>query len=310
MPKNHSNFKEFFRKKRLEKKFAGVPEIIFTCFLLSIIITLVRDLNQKYHIFYIVMMRNFIGIIILIPQFIKYKKSLFKTKNIHLHIFRGANGTISMFLWFSAIISLPMSEAISLSFLTPIATTLASKYFLKERVNKNIFKSCIIGFIGVLIIIRPGFNEFKHGYIFCFGSIISWTISNLTVKTMTKTDKTRNIVAQMTIFMFLFSLPFAIPNIEKIDSVSLVKFLFLGIISNLCYKLIAQAYRKNDLSVLQPFDFSRLIFTSIIAYFVFNEKPDLAVFIGSGVILMGIILSLKKDNITNEKKLAQKATEI
>lgn len=318
MLKKHRNLKQFLSrnksKKALGSSFAGVPEIILTCFFLSIIIALVRDLNQHYHIFFIVMMRNFFGIIFLIPQFIKHQKSLFKTNNIHLHLFRSANGTISMFLWFYAIISLPMSEAIALSFLTPIATTLASKYFLKERVSKNIFKSCIIGFIGVLIIIRPGFNvdfnQFKTGYIFCFGSIFSWTVSNLTVKTMTKTDKPRNIVAQMTIFMFLFSLPFALPNIEKIDFESCIKFLFLGLISNLCYKLIAQAYRKNDLSVLQPFDFSRLIFTSIIAYIVFDEKPDLAVFIGSGVILMGLILSLKKTNISDEKKLAQKATEI
>jgi len=293
-----------------KSKYAGVPEIILSCFLLSIIITLVRDLNNQFHIFFIVMMRNLCGIFVLIPHFIKHQKSLFITNNIHLHLFRSANGTISMFLWFYAIISLPMSEAISLSFLTPIITTLASKFFLKEKVSKNIFFACLVSFIGVLIIMRPGFNEFKHGYIFCFGSIISRTISNLTVKTMTKTNKTRNIVAQMTVFMFLFSLPFAIPHIKSIDFYAFVKFLFLGIISNLCYKLIAQAYRKNDLSVLQPFDFSRLIFTSIIAYFVFDEKPDFWVFFGSSVILIGLILSLKKKNFEAEKRLAQKASEI
>lgn len=293
-----------------KNKYFGVPEIILSCFLSSIIITLVRDLSSQFHIFFIVMMRNLCGIFVLIPHFIKHQKSLFRTNNIHLHLFRSFNGTISMFLWFYAIISLPMSEAISLSFLTPIITTLASKFFLKERVSKNIFFACLVSFVGVLIIMRPGFNEFKYGYIFCFGSIISWTISNLTVKTMTKTDKTRNIVAQMTVFMFLFSLPFAIPHFKFIDFNAFVKFLFLGIISNLCYKLIAQAYRKNNLSLLQPFDFSRLIFTSFIAYFIFDEKPDFWIFLGSSIILIGLILSLKNKNFESEKSLAQKATEI
>ena len=199
-----------------------------------------------------------------------------------------------MFLWFYAIVLLPISEAISLSFLTPLITTLASSFFLKEKVHKNIFIACFISFIGVLVILRPGFNEFKIGYIFCFGSILMWTLSNLMVKTMTKTDKTRNIVAQMTIYMLIFSTPFAIPFIEPIDYLSLFKFLALGFFSNQCYRLIAQAYKKNDLATLQQFDFSRLIFASLIAYLFFNEIPDLFVFLGSFIIFIGMIIGLGK----------------
>ena len=305
-------FKNFISSKiNPEQNYQGIFEITLACFLLSIVVALVRHLNQEFHIFFIVMMRNFFGLIILLPQFIKNRVTIFQTKNIYLHIFRSGNGTISMFFWFYAINALPLSEAVSLSFLTPIVTTIASMIFLKEKVSKNIFMASFISFIGVIIILRPGFNKFDEGYIFSFFSIIFWTISNLIVKTMTKTDKPETIVAHMTLFMFIFSLPFAIPYLAPLDFASFIKFLILGIISNISYKLVATAYSKNDLSILQPFDFSRLIFTSFVAYFVFDEKLDIWVFVGSLIILFGLILIVKKKSLKSQKKiLVQKTSEL
>ena len=256
------------------------------------------------------MMRNLFGLIFLLPQFIKNRGTIFQTKNIYLHVFRGGNGTISMFFWFYAVNSLPLSEAVSLSFLTPIVTTIASMIFLKEKVSKNIFMASFISFIGVIIILRPGFHKFDEGYIFSFCSIIFWTISNLIVKTMTKTDKPQTIVAHMTFFMFIFSMPFALPYLAPLNFTAFIEFFILGIISNMSYKLIAEAYSKNDLSILQPFDFSRLIFTSLVAYFIFDEKLDIWVFVGSLIILFGLILIVKKKSTKSQKKLVQNANEL
>ncbi len=303
--------KNFFSSQiNHEQNYRGIYEIILSCFLLSIVVALVRHLNQQFHIFFIVMMRNFFGLIFLLPQFLKNRGTIFQTKNIYLHVFRGGNGTISMFFWFYAINSIPLSEAVSLSFLTPIVTTIASMIFLKEKISKNIFMASIISFIGVIIILRPGFHKFDEGYIFSFCSIIFWTISNLIVKTMTKTDKPRTIVAHMTFFMFIFSMPFALPYLAPLDFTAFIEFFILGAISNISYKLIAEAYSKNELSFLQPFDFSRLIFTSFVAYFVFNEKIDIWVFIGSLIILFGLILIIKKKPLKPQKKLVENGLEL
>lgn len=293
-----------------EQNYGGIFEIILSCFLLSIIVAVVRHLNQQFHIFFIVMLRNLFGLIFLLPQFIKNRGAIFQTKNIYLHVFRGGNGTISMFFWFYAINSLPLSEAVSLSFLTPIVTTIASMVFLKEKVSKNIFIASLISFVGVIIILRPGFNKFEEGYIFSFCSIIFWTISNLIVKVMTRNDKPETIVAHVTFYMFIFSIPFGLPYIAPINFITFLEFFALGIISNISYKLIAEAYSKNELSILQPFDFSRLIFTSFIAYFVFDEKIDIWVFVGSLIILFGLILIIKKKPSKPQKTLVQNSSKL
>jgi drug/metabolite transporter (DMT)-like permease len=105
-------------------------------------------------------------------------------------------------------------------------------------------------------------------------------------------------------------MPFALPYLAPLNFISFVEFFILGIISNISYKLIAEADSKNDLSILQPFDFSRLIFTSFVAYFVFDEKLDIWVFIGSLVILFGLILIVKKKSLKSQKKLVRNASEL
>lgn len=286
---------------------SAILQIIISCFIISVIVAMVRHLSKDFHIFFIVMMRNFFGLIFLLPQLIKCYRNIFKTNQLHLHIFRGANGTFSMFFWFCAISTIPLSEAVSLSFLTPIVTTIASMYILKEKISKKIILSCFISFIGVLIILRPGFNDFNRGYFFSFCSVILWSTSNLIVKTMTKTDSAQTIVVNTTFFMFLFSLPFALPYLEGVNFKEFCQFLILGVISNVSYRLITDAFTKSDLSLLQPFDFSRLIFTSIIAYIFFDEKIDIWVFLGSIVILFGLVMILKKPKKKITKRTCTKS---
>ncbi len=290
--------------RHLTRNKNGTKDIILSSLILSIIIAMVRILSLDYNIFFIVMMRNFFGLILTMPSIIKDKTNIFKTTNLKLHIIRSANGTISMFCWFKAVSILPLSEAVALSFLTPIATIIASALFFKEKISRKIFLVCILSFSGVLIILRPGFNEFNSGYIFSFLSVLLWTISNLVTKIMTKTSSPKLIVANMNFFQFIISIPLAMPYFEPVKDNDILEFFILGILSNFSYKLIAKAYCRNNLANLQPFDFTRLIFTSIIAYFIFAEKFDLWVWVGALIILFSLIILVK-----NWSKKFQKGLE-
>ncbi|MFZ9469584.1 MAG: DMT family transporter [Rickettsiales bacterium] len=293
-----------FKSLPLIRNKNGAKDIILSSLILSILIAMVRILSLEYNIFFIVMMRNFFGLILTMPSIIKDKTNIFKTTNLKLHIIRSANGTISMFCWFKAVSLLPLCEAVALSFLTPIATIIASALIFNEKISKKISLVCISSFIGVLIILRPGFNEFNLGYLFSFLSIILWTISNLITKTMTKTSSPKLIVANMNFFQFIISIPLALPYLEPVKDSDILEFFILGVLSNFSYKLIAKAYCRNNLANLQPFDFTRLIFTSIIAYFVFGEKFDLWVWIGALIILFSLIILVK-----NWSKKLQKGLE-
>lgn len=281
------------------KKMQGIFYMIVACFLASILVAMVRFLSGKFHSSFIVLMRNLFSVIFFLPLFIQDYKKILHTKKISYHFLRGFNGTLTMSCWFYTISVLPLQEAVSLNFLTPILTILAGQLFLQEKVNKYTYFACLLSFIGVLIILRPGFRNISSIYLVPLASVLLWVVSNLIVKIMTKTEKPTTIVAYMSIFMLIFSLPLGFMHLQKISLLNLLWFAILGLISNLSHIYVAKAYSVSDLATVSPLDFTRLIFISIIAYFAFHEKPDFYVFVGSAIILVAMILISKKPKIIN-----------
>ena len=286
--------------KNISKNYKAIFYIIIACFFGSILVSLVRFLSREFHVFFIVMMRNLFAFLMFAPQIFKNHKAILKTTKPHLHIFRGINGAFSMLIWFHVITVLPLSEAVSLSFITPILTTIAAIFLFKEKAQAQTLIGGFLGFLGILIILRPGFKEFNPAYFYSFASMISWAISNLTIKVMTKTEKPKTIAAYMALMIFIFSIPFAITHFKPINFENFLAFFALGLVSNLTVIFMAKSYAKADLSIVQPFDFTRLIFISIISYFVFDEVIDFWVIIGSLVILCGVIIVLPKKQIPNQ----------
>ncbi len=294
--------------KNLSDNSQGIFYAIVSCFLASALISVVRFLSVEFHVFFIVMMRNFFALMFFTPQILSNHKKVFHTTKIKMHLFRGINGLLSMFAWFHVIAVMPLSEAVSVSFIIPILTTIAAVIFLKEKVKKNVWIASFIGFVGILIILRPGFKDIGFVYIYSFISIILWTTSNLIIKSMTKTERPQTIVAYMSLIMFLVSFPFALPYMKALSFSDVFWFALLGLISNLLHISISQSYSKADLSYVQPFDFTRLIFTAIISYFAFDEVIDIWVIVGSLVILSGVILVMPRKKSKDMKVILTTST--
>lgn len=272
----------------------GVYCAILSAFFGALLVILVRYLSEDFHLFFVVMVRNALALLMLLPQIIHQRKVIFKTNRFNLHLFRGCNGLISMYIWFYIVTIMPLSEAVSISFVVPILSSVVAIYYLKEVVKKEIMYACILGLIGVLVILRPGFREFNNAYFFSFASLILWTISNVAIKVMTRTERPQSIVVYMTIIMLVTSIPFGLFYMEPLSVRDLLLFAALGLVSNLLHFSISNAYRLADLSYVQPFDFTRLVFTALLAYFIFGEVIDFWVIVGSMVILLGVILILPK----------------
>lgn len=280
------------------KKFSDNSHAIFfailTCLLVSIFVSIVKYLSFDFHPFFIVFMRNLFGFLFFLPLIIKTKAQIFKTKTLNLHIIRGLNGWIGMLIWFYVVNLIALPELIAMTFLVPIVTTLGAMVFLHEKVSKNIWFSLITGFFGILFITRPGFRELNYGYLLMLTVPFSWSFTNLLIKKMTKTEKPKVIVLYMSTIMFLFSIPLGFIFYQEVNIEQLFWFIALGVLSSLSHVTMSHAFSKADLSVVQPFDFLRLIFTSIIAYFAFGQKLDIYTFIGSIIIMIGVIFLAPK----------------
>lgn len=280
--------------KGLSDNSKAIIYAVLTCFCVSVMLAIVRHLSTDFHAFFIVMMRNVFALLMFTPLIAKTKFKIFKTDNLKMHFFRSLSGFVGMALWFSIINSMPLPELVSFTFTVPIITTLFAMFFLKEKVNNNVWISLFIGLFGILIIARPGFQEVNPAYFLAILTTVLWSITNLLIKMMTKTETPQTIVAYMSLLMLILSLPFGFLYFKPMSAMDIFWFACLGFVSNFSHIFMSKSYQKVDMSVVQPFDFMRLIFISIIAYFVYDEVIDFYTLIGSVVIMIGVVFIAPK----------------
>ena len=151
------------------------------------------------------------------------------------------------------------------------------------------------------MILRPGHDSFQYASLLVIATTICWSFSNIFVKKLTKTDDTKVIVFIMMVLMTPLSLPLALMVWQTPTYEQLAWLLLLGWISNQAQFSMTHAYSKADMSVVLPFDFSRLLFISILAYIFFGEVIDLWTIIGASIILASSVYVARKEKQHKKK---------
>lgn len=280
--------------------------MVISCFWAAVMGAQIRHLymmglSAEELVFY----RNAVALVLLLPWVLRYGRGeLFKTRRLGLYGLRSLIGLIAMYLWFYALVSIPLADATALSFTAPLFSALLAVFFLKDKMGRHRVAAMVIGFVGVLLVLRPGSEAFQADAIIALCAASGWAFSTIFIKMLTKTDKPRIVVFFMVLFMTPMSLPLALPYLHVMSLEIWGWIILLGIISNLFQISLSNAIALTDISVILPFDFLRLVFISIIAYFAFGEVVDIWSYIGGAVILCGAAYSAYREALQRKQQKA------
>ena len=273
----------------------------------SVMEILVKFLSSSYPIGELVFFRGFFGLLPII--FIMPKKKFFqnfKTKKIKLHIFRTITGCFALISIFFGLKYLPLADAISITFAAPIFATIFSIFFLKEIVGKKRWFAVLIGFLGILIILKPGTSLFSIYSIFPILFCVGFAASASLIRILSKTDKNYLISFYYTagltlVSLFLDPLSWKIPLFK--DCLLLIS---IGIIGSLGNIIITEAYRKSEISLITPIKYLNLIFAIVFGYYLFNEVPEVSTLIGSVLIIVSTVIIFIRERRLNKKNIIPK----
>ena len=252
--------------------------------------SLIRSAQYDSNVYTIGFLRFFFGLIIIFPYLIKKKFIPYKTKNFKFYFIRGLFNLPMMILGFGALVYVPFEQFKALHFLSPIIVVLLSFIIFREKVYMYRILALVIGFIGMLIIVRPGIVDFNIGTIMILISLTFWSLIIIVSKFVSKDDSPITMVTYQYTLMTFFTLPLAI-YFWQMPSLQSLIFVFIGAISGTILHLsLALSYKYAELSVTQPVWFSGLIFGSAFGFFVFNETPDVWTWIGGIVVFSSVLL--------------------
>ena len=283
--------------------------IITSVFFGTVMLSFLKIAQEDINVYVAGFFRFFLGLVIILPYIIKKKDAVFKTTHLKQHFLRAILGLPAMLLYFSALVLLPIEKLTAITFVVPLIVTILAVFFLGERIYIYRTLALILGFSGMLIIIRPGFVDISVGVYMVLFSALLWSINIIITKKISKDDSAITILAYQSIFMSLLSF-FIVLFFWEMPSLKTFIYLTLAAICGTVLHLtLNHAFKLVDVSMTQPYSFLNLVFASIIGYFIFDEVPNLYTWIGALVIFTGVLIISYRE-IKLDKEIIRKRVDI
>ena len=239
-----------------------------------------------------------------------------RTRHLGGHLMRGLFGVSAMYCYFLSYKLLPLSEAIALGLSGPIFLTVLSIPFLGEKVGMRRWSACIVGFLGVLIMTRPGAGVWQSAALMPLLAAVFYALAMISIRKLTGTERSGTIVFYFTVFATLAGLVtaplgFVWPELawtwpSDLESWGIV--ILIGLMGGCGQILITIAFRCAPVSVVAPFDYMALVYGFILGFMFFDEVPDAYLIVGGLVVVAsGIYIVHRETVVARQRHRAQPA---
>ena len=272
----------------MSKNHLGAVYMILSVLFFSFMDILIK-VTDEYDVGQIMFFRALFGLVpifFLIPK--NRMKNFYKTKNIKLHFYRSFFGAIAMAAIFIGLRNLQLAEVTALAFSGPLWVVLFSMFFLSEKIRLKRWIAVGLGFIGVIIISKPGFDNLNFYYIYPIIFCIGFAGVSILIRKLTLAGESIWLIA----FYFslvsglggLLTIPFGVWKMPSTyDFILLILIGLLGGIANL---LLTQSYKLAEVTLTTPLKYLSLVIAIIFGFYFFEEIPSIYTLSGAALIVV------------------------
>lgn len=308
----------FLRGASLSAPLQGALYMIAAAFLFAVMNGAIRLLGDGVvsdgaggmHPFQIAFFRNVFALAIMLPWLLHHGGVPLKTERLNMHLGRAAVGLVAMLCWFSAVAYLPLAEAVALNFTVPLFATAGAAIFLGEVVRARRWSATAVGFLGVIIILRPGLVEITPVMALPVIAAGFMACSMLFVKSLSRTEAPATVVLYMNLLLTPLSLVPALfvwrwPSLGELGLG-----VFIGFCAVTAHIAFTRAFARADASALMPFDYARLPFVAGLGFLLFAEVPDAWTWVGAAVIAgAAIYIAQREARVARERPTLKAGSE-
>ena len=270
--------------RRRKDNLRGMMFSVVSGFVLMGSFGLARHATVELHAFEVAFFRTFFGLLFLAPWFLRTGLTIFKTAHFGKHVARGAFHATASLSFFFALTIAPFAELTALYFVSPVFVTIIAVVYFRELVGLHRWTAVLMGFAGMLVILRPGIEVLELGSMLAVVSAMFGAGSIIFTKVLTRTDSVATISAYamtlMSVFLFVpAAFVWQMPSLEVLPWL-----LVIGIGGGLSNYLFASSIKFAEISVIMPLSFLQLIWAAAIGFLFFDEVPEFFVWIGGFMI--------------------------
>ena len=276
----------------------GVLWALLAFALFAVVSAMAKIASVEYHVLQILFFRQLVVFLSCLPSIAKSFPSTLKTQHLGLHAARlmGAFVALSCGLW--ALTLLPLTTAITLGFVQVLFVALLAKFFLQERVGIHRLGAVVAGFVGVVIVMRPGAEGILN-----FAALVAVVgamgggVAVISIRKLSHTESTATLLVYQSGFVGLLA---GVPLFwlwQSPDLRGLLLLLSMGVLATVGQWVGIKALRMGEASVIGNIQYVQLIYAAILGYFLFGEIPDAYTLTGAGVIISAALYIVYRERL-------------
>lgn len=251
----------------------------------SVMHVIIRYVSDDINPIQIAFFRSFFGLIVFMPWIVQNGLGIFRTERLSLHMLRSGLNVVAMFMFFTALSLAPIARVTALGFTAPIFAALVGVILLRERFYLRRWTALLLGFIGMLVILRPGILAIDLGSMLVLGSALLWGITLIVIKVLGRTESSITTTAYMNLLLAILAF---VPALLVWTTPSWEGWMWLMVIAisgTVAQVGLAQSLKEADAGTVMPLDFLKLIWVAILGYLLFAETVDSFTWIGAAIVL-------------------------
>jgi drug/metabolite transporter (DMT)-like permease len=245
---------------------------------------LIREAATELHPLQVVFFRNLFALMFMIPFIARIGLGGLRTSKVGFYTLRAFVAFVSMVTWFVGITIVPLATATALNFTAPLFATVLAALLLREQVRLRRWSAIAIGFVGVVVILRP-FGPLDTSMLILLLSAATAAMGSITVKFLARSEPVTAIVAYMVLYLTPMSLIPALFVWQWPSQWALLMLVLLGLFGVMSHFGVARALAVADASAVAPFEFLRLPYAAFLGFVIFGEQPDSWTWLGAAIIV-------------------------
>lgn len=282
---------------RLPAHLRGPVWMVLGCIVFAVLWGLIRQASETVHPFVVVFYRNLFGTLMLAPLILRHGRELFRTNRIGTHVRRATSGVIATFCTFYAIANAPLATVMSINYAAPLFTTIAAIFLLGETVRWRRMAALAIGFIGMLIVLRPGQLPMTPGILAAVISAIATAFSTIAMKQLSHTESSLSVVTYSFVLMLPPSLIVCLPYWQWPNGQELLVLLGVGLMASLGQSFTVKALGAAEATAVLPYDFVRFGLVIAIGVMVFGDPVDGFTYLGGAIIFLATLYMAHRESL-------------
>lgn len=274
----------------------GIAFMVLAVFLFSFMDMLVKLATETLPIGQILFARNFFAFI---PVLWMVRRAggfgTVRTHNYRGHLFRSVIGLGAMTCFFLSYRALPLGEAVALASAGTIFMTALSVPLLGERVGPRRWTAVFLGFVGVLVMTRPGIGVFDPGALYAIGGATCYALAMISIRHLTRTESSIAIVFHFTLILTLAG-ALTLPFVFKMPTLpELALLVGIGLVGGTAQFAMIGAFRRAPIGLIAPFDYLALVFAMVFGYLVWDDLPDAFLIVGASIVVASGLYILHRE---------------